>query len=83
MENKVYPTIKNSILLCIYIHLFNNILCTVFLRFKNIIPIKGFNLHGIMSVEFQPLWFDLIGLVIFIFGIILLKRGFKKAKTST
>ncbi|MDR2941646.1 MAG: CPBP family intramembrane metalloprotease [Treponema sp.] len=72
----------NSILLSIYIHLFNNVLYTITVRFKNIIPVRGFNANNITPVEFQPLWFDLIGLVIFILGIILLKKGFEKAKTS-
>jgi uncharacterized protein len=72
----------NSIWLCIYIHLFNNVLYTITVKYKNIIPIKGFNTNNITPVEFQPIWFDLVGLVIFILGIILLKKGFKKAKTS-
>jgi membrane protease YdiL (CAAX protease family) len=71
-----------SILLCIYIHFFNNVLYTVVVRFKNLIPIKGFNTNNVTPVEFQPLWFDLIGLVILILGIILIKKGLEKAKTS-
>jgi membrane protease YdiL (CAAX protease family) len=72
----------NSILLCIYIHLFNNVLYTVTVKFKNLIPIKGFNANNATPVEFQPLWFTLTGLVILIFGIILLRKGLEKAKTS-
>jgi membrane protease YdiL (CAAX protease family) len=72
----------NSILLCIYIHLFNNSLYTVVVKYNNIISIKGFNSNNITPVEFQPIWFDLIGLVIFIFGIILLKKGFEERKTD-
>jgi membrane protease YdiL (CAAX protease family) len=72
----------NSILLCIYIHLFNNVLSTVAIRLKNIIPIKGYNIIEISSKEFHPLWFDLSGLVLLALGIILLMKGFEKAKTS-
>jgi membrane protease YdiL (CAAX protease family) len=73
----------NSIILCIFMHLFNNILYTITIEYKNIIPIKGFNASGITPIEFQPLWFDIVGLVILIIGIILLRKGFKDAKTCT
>jgi membrane protease YdiL (CAAX protease family) len=72
----------NSILLCIYIHLFNNVLSTVAIRLKNIIPIKGYNVIDIASKEFHPLWFDLSGLVLLALGLILLMKGFGKGKTS-
>jgi membrane protease YdiL (CAAX protease family) len=72
----------NSILLCIYIHLFNNVLSTVGVRLKNIIPIKGYNIIDIASAEFHPLWFDLLGLILLVVGIILFMKGFEKAKTS-
>jgi len=72
----------NSIWLGIYIHLFNNALYTITTKYKNIIPIKGFNAINAITVEFQPLWFNIIGLLITILGIILLKKEFKKAKTS-
>ena len=73
---------SNSILLCIYIHLFNNVLYTITEKFKNFIPIKGFNIMNETTVEFQPLWFDLTGLAIFALGIVMLKIGFRKTKTS-
>jgi membrane protease YdiL (CAAX protease family) len=72
----------NSILLCIYIHSFNNLLSTIAIRLKNIIPIKGYNVIDMASKEFHPLWFDLSGLVLLGLGIILLMKGFEKAKTS-
>jgi membrane protease YdiL (CAAX protease family) len=72
----------NSILLSIYIHFFNNVLYTITVRYKEIIPIKGFNNNFITPVDFQPLWFDLTGLVILIIGTIMLIKGIKKAKTS-
>jgi len=72
----------NSIILCIYMHLFNNILSTIAERFKDIIPIKGFNTNSVTSHEFQPLWLDLTALALLIIGIILLKKGFEKNKTG-
>jgi membrane protease YdiL (CAAX protease family) len=73
----------NSIWLSIYIHLFNNALYTMTVKFKNLIPIKGFNANNAIPVVFQPLWFDLTGVAILIVGIILLKKGFSgKAKNG-
>jgi membrane protease YdiL (CAAX protease family) len=72
----------NSILLCIYMHFFNNIMSTIGVRLKDIIPIRGYNLVNHISVVFQPLWFNLSGLVFLVLGIFLLKIGFGKAKTS-
>jgi len=74
---------SNSILLCIYIHLFNNLLYTITVKYKNIIPIRGFNTNNITPVEFQPIWFDVTGLAITILGILLLKKGFEKAKSRS
>jgi membrane protease YdiL (CAAX protease family) len=68
----------HSILLSMYIHLFNNVLSTLIVRFKEFIPIKGFNTNSAASVEFQPLWFDLLGLAVFALGIMLLRRNMKK-----
>ncbi|MDR0760559.1 MAG: CPBP family intramembrane metalloprotease [Treponema sp.] len=71
----------NSIWLSIYIHLFNNALYTTTVKFKNIVPIKGFNANNTVPVVFQPLWFDIMGLLILLLGIVLLKKGFsEKAK---
>lgn len=64
----------NSILLSIYIHLFNNVLVVIAIRFQKI---------DITAVEFQPIWLNLAGLSIFVLGIILLKKGFAKVKTTT
>jgi len=72
----------NSILLSIYMHFFNNVLYTITVRYKELIPIKGFNNNFITPVDFQPLWFDLTGLVILIIGTIMLIKGIKKAKIS-
>jgi len=72
----------NSILLCIYIHFFNNVLYTITVKYKEIIPIKGFNNNFVTPVDFQPLWFNLTGLVILLIGTIMLTKGIKKTKTS-
>jgi membrane protease YdiL (CAAX protease family) len=72
----------NSIWLSIYIHFFNNVLYTLSVRFKNFIPLRGFNSNYAIPVEFQPLWFDITGLIIFALGILLLKKGFRKVKNG-
>jgi membrane protease YdiL (CAAX protease family) len=72
----------NSILLSVYIHFFNNALYTITVKYRNLIPIKGFNSNFATPVEFQPIWFDAIGVVILIAGIILLIKGIEKAKNS-
>jgi membrane protease YdiL (CAAX protease family) len=72
----------NSILLCIFIHFFNNTLYTIVVKYREFIPIKGFNTNFSALAEFQPLWFDLTGLVIFIIGTIMLIKGVEKTKTK-
>jgi len=72
----------NSIILCLYMHLFNNILSTIAERYKTIIPIRGFNTNTATLIEFQPLWLDLISLALVILGIFLLKKGFEKSKSG-
>jgi membrane protease YdiL (CAAX protease family) len=72
----------NSILLSIYIHFFNNTLYTITEKYKELIPIKGFNSSLSTPGDFQPLWFDLTGLAILAVGTILLIKGIKKAKTN-
>jgi membrane protease YdiL (CAAX protease family) len=72
----------NSILLSIYIHLFNNTLYTIAVKYRELIPIRGFNSNFATPVEFQPLWFDILGLVILVVGTILLKKGIVKAKNA-
>jgi membrane protease YdiL (CAAX protease family) len=72
----------NSIFLPMYIHLFNNTLYTITVKYRDLIPIKGFNSNFVTPVEFQPLWFDMVGFVILILGIILLRKGIVKAKNG-
>jgi membrane protease YdiL (CAAX protease family) len=68
----------NSILLSIYIHFFNNALYTVAVKYRELIPIKGFNTNFTTPVEFQPLWFDLTGLAILAVGTLMLIMGLRK-----
>jgi len=69
---------SKSIWLCVYFHLFNNLLYTITERNRELIPIKGFNNAFQTSIEFQPLWFTLSGLLILSVGTIMLIKGFKK-----
>jgi membrane protease YdiL (CAAX protease family) len=71
-----------SILLCIYIHLFNNMLSVLAGKFKDIIPIEGFN-TAYSEQTFQPIWFNIIGIVFTVTGIVLFLNSIKKAKNST
>jgi uncharacterized protein len=70
----------NSILLCIYMHFFNNTLYTITVKYRELIPIKGFNSNFATPVNFQPLWFDLTGLAILIIGTTMLLIGIKGQK---
>jgi len=71
----------NSILLCLFIHFFNNVLYTITVRYKDLIPVKGFNSNFTTPVVFQPLWFDITGLIIITIGTIMLIKGIKTVKT--
>jgi len=59
-----------SIILCIYIHLFNNMVSVLAMKFNDIMPIKGFN-SAYSEQTFQPLWFDIIGIIFTVAGILL------------
>jgi len=72
----------NSILLSIYIHFFNNVLYTIAVRYKDLIPIEGFNSNSATPVIFQPWWLDVSGLAILTMGTIMLIKGIKKAKAG-
>jgi membrane protease YdiL (CAAX protease family) len=72
-----------SILPCIYMHLFNNLLGVLVMKFNNIVTIKGFN-SGVSERSLQPLWFDSIGIVLTGIGALLLINCIygKKAELS-
>ena len=79
-----YICIKTkSILLCIYLHLFNNVIYVVALRYNEIILIRGFNTNFVIPVEFQPLWFTLAGVVITTAGATMLLKGIKALHNHT
>jgi membrane protease YdiL (CAAX protease family) len=71
-----------SIILCVYMHLFNNIASVVALRYKEQLPINGFNVvyQGNVEHMFQPVWFDITGIIITLLGILLIRRAVEKAK---
>jgi membrane protease YdiL (CAAX protease family) len=69
-----------SILLCVYMHLFNNVINVIALRYKEVLPIRGFN-TALSETTFQPIWFDCIGIIVTALGILLILRAVKKANT--
>lgn len=71
-----------SILLCIYIHLFNNTIYLLTTRFPELIQVKGFNSNFKIPVQFQPWWLDLLGIVLTISGFVLLKKAIKEKRES-
>ena len=73
----------NSILLCMFIHFFNNTLFTITTNFENFVPIRGFNASSSSSCEFQPLWFTLSGLAVMAIGTLMLKKGINKLKIES
>lgn len=68
-----------SIILCIYMHIFNNMVGVITLRYKEVLPIKGFN-TSYNEHSFQPLWFDAVGIILTLAGILLIMRAIKKRK---
>jgi membrane protease YdiL (CAAX protease family) len=68
-----------SIILSIYIHIFNNIISVISLKYMEIMPVRGFN-TAYSERTFQPIWFDIIGIIVTALGIILLIGNIKKAK---
>jgi len=71
-----------SIILCIYMHIFNNLVSVITLRYKEVLPIKGFN-TAYNEHSFHPLWFDAVGIILTITGVLLIMRAVKKAKNIT
>jgi membrane protease YdiL (CAAX protease family) len=69
---------SKSIVLCVYIHLFNNTLALVSEKTGDMLP-PGFNGQLNNEFQFQPLWFNLLGLALTVGGLYLLKRNFKTA----
>jgi len=59
-----------SLTLSIYMHLLNNTAVVFARETRDIIPIRGFN-SGSSVHTFQPLWFDVLGIVLASIGVIL------------
>jgi hypothetical protein len=60
-------------------HLFNNVLVVIVMKYKELFPIEGFN-SAYSDKMFQPIWFDLLGIIITVSGALLLIRAVRKAK---
>jgi len=68
-----------SLLLCIYMHLFNNMTSVILSRLEDVIPIRGFNTTN-PEYAFQPLWFDVAGIILTGIGILIFFHGINRAK---
>lgn len=51
-----------SIYLCMFIHFINNAISVIISRVN--VPINGLKVNGTGVVEFQPVWFDIMGIVL-------------------
>ena len=67
-----------SIVLCVFIHIFNNTVYLLAARFSDVFTIRGFNTNFSTPMEFQPLWFDLVGILLAAGGILLFHRLTRK-----
>ena len=66
-----------SILPSIYMHLYNNMLAVLVMKFSDIMFFKEFNVSS-SGRPFQPLWFNAIGIVFTGIGVLLLMSSIKK-----
>jgi len=69
-----------SIILCVFMHFFNNTLYTLVLRFDDFIPMEGFNVNFETS-EFQPWWFTLSGIALTALGAWLIIKSAKRERS--
>jgi uncharacterized protein len=70
-----------SIILSIYIHLFNNMVSVLAMKFRDTISIKGFN-TAFSEQTFQPAWFDIVGVVFTVAGIVLFLHNIRNTKNG-
>jgi len=70
-----------SIILSIYIHLFNNLVSVLAMKFADILPVKGFN-SAYSEQTFQPLWLDIIGVIFSVAGILLFLNSISKKEKN-
>jgi membrane protease YdiL (CAAX protease family) len=71
-----------SILPCVYLHLFNNILFVFVTKFSDISFFAGFNIAH-MEQTFQPLWLDAAGVLLTGLGTWLVFVGLRKLERET
>jgi membrane protease YdiL (CAAX protease family) len=69
---------SKSILLSMYIHLFNNLVYLIMMKYGDSIPLPGFNNSQTLAREFQPVWLDIAAVAVTLLGLFLLKREFDK-----
>lgn len=62
-----------SIFICIFAHIINNVIPIISVYLLDI-EIKGFN-DSLQENVFQPLWFDFLGIIFTIMGLILFKKS--------
>jgi uncharacterized protein len=74
-------TIILSSLLFGIIHLFNNMVSVLAMKLRDAIPIKGFN-TAFSEQTFQPVWFDIVGIILTAAGIVLFLNNIKNAKNG-
>jgi len=67
-----------ALTLSIYMHLFNNMAAVLLIKTKDIMLIKGFNTEP-SEQSFQPLWFDILGILLVAIGIILFLREIEES----
>lgn len=70
-----------SLVMCIFIHALNNSLSFILRSLR--IHIPGFTGNGGSLPEFQPLWFNVLGIVMLAAGIAVLYTMFKRRESQT
>jgi len=70
-----------SIVLCVFIHFFNNTLYVLVVQFKDFMPVKGFNVN-FETAAFQPWWFTLSGAALVALGAWLMINSIKKERAA-
>lgn len=69
-----------SLYLCFFIHSFHNLLCWLCAFNVINIHIPGYTFSGEVDynlTEFQPLWFNVTGVILFLIGLLLMKKLFQ------
>ena len=73
----------SSILLPMYLHFFNNSLFVLAFQYRDTFFIRGLTPNFETPGEFQPLWFNIAGIILLVLGFFLIKKGLEKAKNCT